>query len=294
MRKVKIITDSCSDLNRELREAYDIDYAKMNVVLDGEEKAASLDWEEFSPQDMYGMMREGKRVTSNMVPVPEFERIFEKYISEGCDIVYVGCSSALSGSVNTGILVAKSMEEKYPEAVICCVDALCSCTAEGILAIEASKLAKTGMGAREIAEELEKKKAYVNQIAVVGNLEYLKRVGRVTASSAFFGNLFGVKPILISDAEGKNVPVKKVKGRKASLSEIVNMLKEAVTDPENTEIFISHADCAEEAEEVKKEIVEKIAPKAVHFDYIGPIIGASVGPGTVMLSAWGKKVDYVG
>ena len=35
MRKVKILTDSCSDLNKDLMEKYDIDYAKMNTVYEG-------------------------------------------------------------------------------------------------------------------------------------------------------------------------------------------------------------------------------------------------------------------
>lgn len=86
----------------------------------------------------------------------------------------------------------------------------------------------------------------------VHSLDCLKRAGRVKASSAFFGNLFGVKPIIISDINGNNTPIKKVKGRAASLAEIVALLKEAVGDTKQERIYIAHADCAEEAEKLRE------------------------------------------
>lgn len=68
MNKIKIFTDSCSDLTRELREKYDIEYVKMNTVIDGKEQPASLDWEYFSPKEFYDVMRRGERITTTQVP----------------------------------------------------------------------------------------------------------------------------------------------------------------------------------------------------------------------------------
>ena len=72
MKKVKIITDSCSDLSGELLEKYGIDYARMNTVYQGKEKVASLTWEEYSPKKLYDIMRGGERITTTQVPVQEF------------------------------------------------------------------------------------------------------------------------------------------------------------------------------------------------------------------------------
>ena len=76
MRRVKIITDSCSDLTKDLLEKYDIDYAKMATVLNGEESPALLEWSAEDVHKFYELMRAGNRITTTQVPVEEFNRIF--------------------------------------------------------------------------------------------------------------------------------------------------------------------------------------------------------------------------
>ena len=103
----------------------------------------------------------------------------------------------------------------------------------------------------------------------------------------------GVKPILISDANGAQTPVKKVKGRKNSFAEIVNLMKENITDSENQTIYLVHADCdPAEIEALKNDTLSKIKCKDVLPLYIGPIIGASVGPDAIGLFAFGTEVTY--
>lgn len=147
MRKVKIITDTCSDLSPELMAHYDIDYAKMSLVEDGVESPARLDWSKAENHAFFEKMRGGKRITTSQVPVAEFERIFRLYLEQGCDIVYVACSSKQSSSVNTGGVVAKRILADYPDADIFCIDSLNASAGEGMLAIEAAKLAQDGMSA---------------------------------------------------------------------------------------------------------------------------------------------------
>ena len=62
MAKFQIFTDSCSDLPLEDREKYHLDYCRMNVVIDGEEKVADLDWPEFSPEEFYGWLSAGRHL----------------------------------------------------------------------------------------------------------------------------------------------------------------------------------------------------------------------------------------
>lgn len=82
MNKVKIITDSCSDLSGELLTKYDIDYAKMTTVCEGVQQEASLLWEYYSPKELYDKIRNGIRVTTTQVPPEEFTRIFDLYIND--------------------------------------------------------------------------------------------------------------------------------------------------------------------------------------------------------------------
>lgn len=294
MRPVKIITDSCSDLPRELREQYDIDYVRMKTVYEGKEQWASLDFEYYTPKELYDIMRNGNRVLTAQVPTDEFERVFTKYLDEGFNIVYIGCSLKLSGSVNAASVVAKQLKEKYPDADVYCIDSLNSCVSEGLLAIRAAEYAKSGLSAAEVYTKILADRNKVNMFCTVHNLDALKRAGRVKGSAAFFGNLFGVKPIIISDANGNNTPIKKVKGRANSLAEIVNLLKEAVIDPEDQDIYVAHADCLEEAETVRDMIKKEIPCRDVRIGYIGPIVGASVGPDTIAVFGFGKEVTFEG
>lgn len=293
MKNVKILTDSCSDLTGELLEKYGIDYAKMNTVYQGREIPASLTWEEYSPRQLYNIMREGERITTTQVPVQEFMTIFKKYLDEGCDIIYIGCSTKQSGSVNTGSVAARDILKDYPDSKITCIDSLNASIGEGMLAIFAAQLAASGKSYDEIVESVNSARNEVNQFVTVHSLDALKRAGRVKASSAFFGNLMGVKPILISDADGVQTPIKKVRGRPKSLDEIVSLLAENIENPQQQTVYIAHADCSEaELDMLKKLVTEKINCKDIQTVFIGPIIGASIGPDAIGVWSFGKEVTY--
>ena len=290
MRKVQIITDSCSDLTPELMELYHIDYARMETVYEGKTSPADLSWTAEDVHEFYEILRNGGRITTTQVPVTEFDRIFRKYLDEGCDIVYIGCSIKQSGSVNTAAVLAKDLAAEYPDAKIHSINSMRASMGEGMLAIEAAKYAETGAPADEVAQYFSDMRNNLHQFCTAHTLEHLKRAGRVKASSAFFGNLLGVKPIIVADANGVQAAYKKVKGRGPSLSEIVSLLKEHLRDPEEQTIYLAHADCdLAEVESIKETIREQIPCKDVYVGYIGPIIGASIGPDAVAVFGFGDE-----
>lgn len=293
MRKVKVITDSCADLNVSQLKEYDIDYVRMSTVEDGLEAPARLTWNKNDAHKLYETIRSGKRITTAQVSAEEFLTVFTKYIEMGYDIVYIGCSSKQSGSVNTGKMIAQKMQEKYSDALIYCIDSLNASIGEGMLAIEAAKLASQGFNAGYIQGYIMEIRKTVQQFATVHTLDHLKKAGRVSASSAFFGNLMGVKPILVADANGAQAAYKKVKGRQTSFKEIVALLKENITNPESQTVYIAHADCREdEIETLKGLIKSEINCKDISVWYIGPIVGASVGPDAIGVWAFGKTVTF--
>ena len=293
MRKVKVITDSCADLNVEQLEKYGIAFAKMSTSCDGVESVASLTWTEDEAHEHYNKMREGKRIITAQVSVEEFQRIFEEYLKQDMDIVYIGCSSKQSGSVNTGYVIAKKLMAEYEGSTILCMDSLNASMGEGMLAIEAAKLAAGGASATEIESHILSIRKKANQYVTVHSLDALKRAGRVKGSAAFFGNLMGVKPIIIADANGDQAAYKKVKGRQRSCEEIVALLKASMIDPEEQVVYLTHADCAkEEIEGLVALIKAEIPCKDVEVGFIGPIIGASIGPDAVGIWGFGQEVTY--
>ena len=293
MRKVKIITDSCADLTAEQLERYNIDYVKMTTVYEGKESPAKLTWTAEEVHEFYNIMRDGKRITTAQVSVEEFTRVFGIYLALDMDILYIGCSSKQSGSVNTGFVVAKKLMEQHEGSKIVCIDSLNASIGIGMLAIEAAKMANEGSSAQEIEDHILSVRKKVNQYVTVHSLDALKRAGRVKGSAAFFGNLMGVKPILISDANGDQAAYKKVKGRQNSFEEIVAMLKASIVEPESQVIYFTHADCSQdEVDSLVKLIKREIPCKGVEVGFIGPIIGASIGPDAVGIWGFGQEVTF--
>ena len=294
MNKIAIITDSTSDLNAQLREKYNIDYCYMGFSSGDEQYLASLDWEQMSSHDFYESMRSGKEYLTVQVTVKHYIETFSKYLEQGFDIVYIGCSSALSGSVSSAKMLAGELQSEYKGRQIYCVDSLLSGMGQGMMVIKAAILRDEGKSAAQIADHIEKMKWTCNQVGTVLSLEYLKKAGRITASSYFFGNMFAVKPIVISDDQGRNLAIRKVKGRKTSLQETARQVAAYIRHPEDQTVYISHADAQEDAQKVINMVKELIPGVKTEMAVIGPIVGISVGPGTIIAYFQGiEKKEYM-
>ena len=293
MKNFIIFGDSTCDLDKELRTKYNIEYLAMNFSIDDNEYVASLDWENHSPQEYYGLMRDGKRVFTAQVPKNVYYDAFKAAVEAGKAVIYISCSSALSASINTARLVADELKAECADAEIYCIDSLISSLGQGYLLIQASIKRDEGFSAEQTAKYIESIRLKVNQCGTVASMEYLRRAGRVKASKAFFGNLFGVKPIIISDIKGQNYAYKKVKGTinaRAAIAEHIVNAADGIYDT----VLISHADCEEDAMLLRDEILKKAEFKEVIFGCIGPIVGASVGPGTVIAFTFGQEVTIEG
>ena len=121
------------------------------------------------------------------------------------------------------------------------------------------------------------------------DLNHLKRGGRISAATALFGTMLSIKPVMHVDDQGRLIPVSKARGRKASLTALVDKMAETAIDPEHQTVFISHGDCLEDARFVADEVRRRLGVKNVHINYVGPVIGNHSGPGTMALFFLGKE-----
>ena len=288
MASFDVITDSTSDLTSDLRQEYNIDYFRMGFSSGDKEYSASLDWDEIGSHEFYDSMRNGVKYKTSQVSVKTFTEKLKKHLSAGQDVIYIACSSALSSSVKTAYVVRDELKKDFPDRKVICVDSLISGMSQGMLAIECARMASSGKSIDECEEWIEANKFFYNQCSTTETLSYLKEAGRVTASSAFFGNLFAVKPIIISDTLGQNLAIEKVKGRKSSFTAIAEHIAEYIISPEKQTIWIGHADCFFDAEALELEIRNKIPNANIKKYVIGPIVGVSVGPGTLICNYTGK------
>ena len=294
MKKFQVLTDSTSDVEKSFRDEYELDYLKMVFTINSRDYDADLDWTDIKPEEYYGLMRKGYRSVTGKVKASEVETKVEKAFKEGLDVLYVACSAKLSGSISTAKMYAEDLLKKYPDRKLICYDSMRTNYAEGLMAMDAAKMALDGLSIDECVAKLNDERLKYQTFATVGSLEWFRKAGRIKATAAFFGNLFAVKPIVIGDANGNNYAYKKVKGRKPSLDDIVQTTIERIEDPENKIVFVAHADCPQDAEYVKERLLASGKIKNVHISPLGPIIGATTGPDTISVNFYGKKIDIAG
>ena len=300
MNKFVIFADSTSDLTTEQRKENKIEYVRMLVNWTDKDKVfhetyADLDWSEMSPTQYYNLMRDGSVIMTSQVTEQEFDLKFIPHLEKGEDILYLACSSGLSASGKLAERLAKEKYSKdYPNCRIRVVDTLISVMGQGLMCLKAAELRDAGKSLDEIADEIEKTKLSYNQTATVEDLTTLAKHGRVKASTAFFGNIFGVKPILISDAKGNNFAVEKAKGRRNALLRLAAITKERVIAPEKQVCYVCEADAKAEDLELLVSQLKEIGFKSVVTQKLGPIISASCGPATIGVYYVGKEETRVG
>ena len=295
MKKFVIIADSSCDLTKEYREEHKIDYAKMMINWTDEkgenhDDIADIDWQVLSAKDFYDIIRSGIRIYTAQVTMQNYLDAFEPHLKAGEDILYLACSSGLSASLKTAqALVDNELKEKYPDRKVVVLDTLRAGMAQGLIVMRAQELKDEGKSLEEIVDIIEKEKRSYKEIGIPDTLSYLKRAGRVSAPAAFFGNMVGLKPILIFDEKGSNVAVEKAIGRKKAYARMAEIIRDDIVDPENQVIYLMNADCKQEdIDAFKAYINERINVKAIISLPLGPIIGASSGPGTIIVNYRGK------
>lgn len=293
MKDFVIFGDSTCDLPVELLRQHNLEYIPMCYIIDEDTFPATLDWASHGTKEFYDILRGGKRIFTTQIPKELCAQKFTEAIEAGKDVVYISCSSALSKSIDVARVVAQELKEAYPDADIYCVDSLNSSMAQGAMMITASQMRAEGKSAGETAAHIEQTRLCYNMVGYCSTLAYLARAGRVKASKAFFGNLFGVKPIIISDRKGQNYGAKKAKGIPAARSTVADTLID-MADGNYDTLYIAHTDSLAEAEALRDEILSRAPFKNVIFGSIGPIVGASVGPGTVAAFCYGKEVMIEG
>ena len=289
MAKYQIFTDSSCDLSTELRKANNIEYFYFGLVVDGVEYKADLDWQEYTQEEFYGWLSAGKKVKTTQVSMEEVLLKVRPYFEKGIDIIYIGCSSALTGSMNLFELAKQQLMEEFPDRKMIGVDSLAAACTLGMMVLDASKEQKKGLSIEELQQWVLDNRFFYNQFATVDTLTYLKAAGRIKGAAAFFGNIMGVKPIFISDRKGNNLTINKVKGTKASLNELFEDVKAAMVPGVTEEIFIGQGMAQDRAELLKKRVEDELHIKAT-VQWIGPIVGTTCGPGVIATFCKGKEV----
>lgn len=289
MREIVISTETNSDMPQEFMDKNGIlvipHYYNVEETMYGEEG------NRLTIREFYDEMRAGKKVgTAASNPAVILEK-FTEIAKQGKDIIHISFSSALSGGYQNIVNGANEVMEEYPDCKIIVVDTLSASLAEGLMLQLAVNRRAEGKTIDEIAEEVRTTCAHLCIQFTVDDLEYLYRGGRLSKTSAILGTVINLKPVLHVNNEGKLVALAKVRGRKKSISTMVENMEAKIGSYKDKQIFIGilHGDCEEDAMTLKNMVQEKFGYDQFVIAPIGPSIGAHSGPGTLGLVFLGDE-----
>ena len=282
MEDFKIITDTTADLPESYIRENELGIMVVPYIMDGIPQGEERKME---VKEFYDRMRGGMMPTTSQINPETAKEYLNGFLEESRQLLVLSFSSGLSGTCGNVSLAAREIMEERPDCRIVVADTLCASLGEGLLVHKAVQLKKAGKSLDETAQWVEAHKENLVHVFTVDDLFHLHRGGRVSKATAIVGTLAGIKPLLHVDEQGHLTAVGKVRGRKKSLQSLVDMMEKQVGSWRDKHdcIFISHGDCAEDADYVKQLVEERFGRKDFLINEIGPTIGTHSGPGTVAL-----------
>lgn len=294
MNNYVIIPDTSCDLTADLRARFDITDYLCGVITypDGHSERVNLDWETITPKEFYESMKDKKSLyKTGAVNPDEALEVFEKYLSQGQDILSISLSSALSSTYNVCLQAAKIAMEKYPERKIICIDSLRYSTALALLVILAGEKKKEGLSLEENAKWVEENKHTIHQMGPMDDLFFLCRTGRISNFKAFFGSLIGVNPMADFNRNGMSEVLIKCKGKQIAFDTTIKYMKETGIDLNKQLLFIAHSNREQQAKRLAELVKENFSPKEIFITDVGMACGSSIGPGLCAVYYVGKPIS---
>ncbi|MCP1123980.1 fatty acid-binding protein DegV [Bacillus sp. AFS018417] len=277
---IKIITDSAADLPKELLHTYDIEVIPLRVY--DEQENEFLDGVTLDPIDLLRNMKEGKVYRTSLPSLETIQEVFTTYAKQDVTCIYLAFTSELSGTYQSSVLVGEEVKEAYPNFSLDIIDTKCASTGQGLVVLEAAKMAQNGATKEEILNRIDFMTEHMEHIFTVADLQYLVRGGRLSKVAGFIGGLLNIKPILNVE-DGKLIPLEKIRGRKKVFQRIVDIMETRGKDLKNQTIGISHGDDLESVNILTEMITQKFGCKVFVVNSIGAAVGAHAGPGTLAI-----------
>lgn len=276
-KKVNIIVDSTADITEDMKERLTV--VPLTLRFGDEEYIEGVT---IQKKEFYQKLIESDVLpkTSQASPA-DFEDVFEKIVAAGESAVVITLSSKLSGTWQSAMIAAREYEDS-----VYVVDSRNVAIGAAILAKLALRLVDEGMGAREIAERLEKEREKICLIAMLDTLEYLKKGGRISAAAAFAGGVLSIKPV-VCIRDGEIVILGKARGSKQGNNLLVSEIRKTGGIDFTKPILLGYTGLDDTLlqkyiEDSKALWEEGIS--SLETTMIGSVIGTHAGPGAVAVA----------
>ena len=285
----KIITDSATDLPKEIIEKYKLHVIPTPVTIDGTDY---FDGKTIFPEDFYRIQAQGTDIKTYHINQYMFRENFEPYAKAGDEVLYMCFSTGIAGTFNAANLAKEELLEEYPDFALTIIDTKCASLGFGLAVEKILRMQANGAPKDLIIEAAQFFCDHMEHIVTVETLEYLYKGGRLSKTSAVLGGVLDLKPIIEVNDDGALVAIEKVRGRHKSLKRCVELVGERGVDLDKQIIGVVHGNDPETCEKVSAMLMEKYHCRGIIKSWVGCAIGAHTGPGIigiVFLSASEEK-----
>lgn len=254
----KVIVDSCGELTQNMKKTGRFFTAPLVLEVDGHQ---IVDDESFDQADFLRRVAKSSECPKSSCPSPE--SYMEAFRGEEDHVYAVTLSAELSGSYNSAVLGKNLYYEEYGEKKIYVFNSRSASVGETLIAQKIAECEKKGMSFQEVIDTVE---AYIdgqNTYFVLESLETLRKNGRLTGLKALAATVLNIKPVMGATKQGVIIQHGQARGIKKALVKMVDKVVEELKNPEEKVLAISHCNCRERAEGVKKMLLEKVNVKEI-------------------------------
>lgn len=268
MSRVKIITDSVSDMREELSKELDVTVLPLTINLSGK---SYLDGVDLKVDELFKIMDETNEFpTTSQINPQRFEEECSKWLKLGYDVLVITMSSKLSGTYNSAWIAKENINNDR----LIVIDSLNVTMGQFLLVKKAALMAKEGKSLEEISNLILNTVPKVRSIVAFDTLKMLVRSGRVDKTTAFIGGIVGVKP-MVEIKNGFITPIGKERGSKNAINKCIEVFKSANID-KNFNVVIGNSN--------RQDVVVKFEELCNNLGYsydlvtIGTVVGCHIGP----------------
>ncbi len=278
MSRIAIVTDSTSDIPKDMVKEHQITSVPLSVIF-GEETFLD-DGIQITIEEFYKKLRSEEKLPTTTQPTPgDFVDVYKDLLKDHDRVVSIHISKKMSGTINS----AEMAKQQMPDAPIEIIDSEFTHMPLGFLVLEAAKVANAGGSNSEIKSTIDGLRNRMNELFVPSTLEYLKKGGRIGKAKGLIASLLEIKPILTLH-DGEVSQFKTARRWNKAKTEIINSMETLINDPLKLTVSVGDSDTEEDGAEMYDRIKEKFNPKKIFRVNIGTVVGTHLGPGGIAVS----------
>lgn len=279
MKKVAVITDSASCLPGELIHQYGVMVVPLRLIIEGKVYRDGVD---ITPDEVYSLQRANRILPTTSAPSPgEFLEVYRAASADADALLSISISHKFSMVFSAASQARDMAREALPGVRIEVLDARTAAGAQGFLVLAAARAVAAGSDVVQAIEEIERLRPRVNMVATVDTLHFLARGGRMPQAAAWAGSMLSIKPIIHVTDEA--VPLEKIRTKPRATRRLIEIMEER-SGRKGLHVNIMHAGVPDEAENLKRQILDWFECREIFVTEFPPVIGVHTGPGTIGLA----------